>query len=112
MDTRELDLGPIERVPRGEGRNFETPDGLVAVFRTRADEVYATQALCPHRQGPLADGFVGAGRVVCPLHAFHFDLATGAPKGNDCRGLATYAVRVDERGRLRLNLPGTRDAAA
>ena len=49
----------------------------IAVFHTRAGGVYATQALCPHRQGPLADGLIGGTTLLCPLHAWKFDLATG-----------------------------------
>ena len=65
MRTRDIDLGPLALIPRGEGRVFEVADRAIAVFRTRGDKVYATEAFCPHRQGPLADGFVGGGRVVC-----------------------------------------------
>jgi len=101
-----INLGPLERIPRGEGRAFDVSGCPVTVFRTRQDEVYATQAFCPHKQGPLADGFVGNGRVVCPLHAFHFDLKTGAPMGNDCQALTTYAVEVDAAGNLLLAHPG------
>ena len=112
MRTRDIDLGPLALIPRGEGRVFEVADRAIAVFRTRGDKVYATEAFCPHRQGPLADGFVGGGRVVCPLHAFHFDLATGAAIGHNCRDLVTYDVIVDEAGRLLLQDPTDRSAAA
>jgi nitrite reductase (NADH) small subunit len=33
---------------------------------------------CPHQGGPLADGIVGAGTVVCPLHAHRFRLKDGS----------------------------------
>jgi nitrite reductase (NADH) small subunit len=49
----------------------------VAVFHTRAGDVFATQAQCPHKAGPLADGMVGDATLVCPLHDWRFDLATG-----------------------------------
>ena len=112
MSIPTINLGPLDRIPRGEGRVFDVSGGAVAVFRTRQDEVYATEAFCPHKQGPLADGFVGGGRVVCPLHAFHFDLRTGAAVGHDCRGLTTYAVRVDAAGDVVLADPGAKTAAA
>lgn len=78
------DLGPIERIPPGEGRTFELGTVRVAVFRTRSGSVHATQATCPHRDGPLADGLVGDGCVVCPLHGYRYDLATGEPLGHSC----------------------------
>ena len=102
--TDVISLGPLERIPRGEGRTFDVDGDLVAVFRTASGSVFATQATCPHRGGPLADGFVGAGKVICPLHAFSFELATGAPLGHDCPALRTYAVTVDAEGEICLAL--------
>ncbi len=91
-------LGPVERIPPGEGRRISVGHIPVAVFRTRSGEVYATQALCPHRAGPLADGIIGGGELHCPLHAYKFDLETGSPIGNECKALKTYPIEVGESG--------------
>ena len=96
------DLGPSARIPPGEGRVFHVGSDRVAVFRTRTGELFATQADCPHRGGPLADGLVGAGRVICPLHAFQFDLRTGEPVTSSCEPLRTYAVSETPDGRILL----------
>ena len=61
-------IGRLAEIPPGEGRTYEVAGRRVAVFRTRAGQVFATQAECPHRNGPLADGLVGGSTVVCPLH--------------------------------------------
>lgn len=84
-------LGSLDLVPPGEGRTFDLGGMSIAVFRTRDGELYATQARCPHKQGPLADGLVGARSVTCPLHARRFDLSTGQADG-DCAALRTYRV--------------------
>lgn len=97
-------LGPVTRIPVGEGRTFRVGDQQVAVFRTRDGGVFATQAGCPHRTGPLAEGIVGGRRVVCPLHGYTFDLITGKPVGNLCGELKTYRVAVDESGDVVLGL--------
>lgn len=76
----------------------------MAVFRPRSGRVYATQARCPHREGPLADGLLAAGVVVCPLHALKFDLESGAPLGNDCPALQTYVLSVSPNGELLLTV--------
>lgn len=99
-------LGPASRIPPGEGRAFRIGPTAVAVFRTRAGELFATQARCPHRAGPLADGLVGGGTVVCPLHAYRFDLATGRPVGDACGALETYPVEVDPAGDVLIRLAG------
>jgi nitrite reductase (NADH) small subunit len=101
---RIYNLGPIDRIPVGEGRLFQLGRTTVAVFRSRGDNVFATQAWCPHRGGPLADGLIGDGRVICPLHGYIFDLATGEPVGNTCEGLRTYATSVSERREILLSL--------
>ena len=97
-------VGSIERIPPGEGREFVIDENEVAVFRTRSGEVYAVQAKCPHRHGPLADGLTGGGTVICPFHAFKFELETGQPIGNDCAALKTWQVSLSAAGEILLSL--------
>jgi nitrite reductase (NADH) small subunit len=97
-------LGPVEAIPPGEGRAYRVAEREVAIFRTRSGEVYATQARCPHRGAPLADGLVGGGRVLCPFHAYAFDLATGRELANGCPHLQTYPVSVTPEGEILLGL--------
>ncbi|MGH7298296.1 MAG: Rieske (2Fe-2S) protein [Polyangiaceae bacterium] len=107
-----FDLGPVAHIPPGEGRTFEVRGRLVAVFRTRAGELYATQASCPHRGGPLADGLLGERCVVCPLHGARFDLATGEPLGHHaCEGIATYPVTIDHDERIHLRVSAWKEAS-
>lgn len=97
-------LGSIQRIPLGEGRSFRIEETMIAIFRTRKNEVFATQAVCPHKGGPLADGILGDGKIVCPLHAYKFQVATGESIGNTCNDLKTYPVSVDKEGNLLLSL--------
>ena len=99
-------LGSLSRVPPGEGRLFHVDGISVAVFHTRTGKAFATQAQCPHRGGPLADAIVGADKVICPLHGYKFDLATGQSTGGECPPLETYSVFVSERGEILLSLEG------
>ena len=89
-----FDLGPIERIPPGEGQTFLVDGREIAVFRSREDEVWATQARCPHKGGLLADGIVGDGQVICPLHSYKFDLGSGAAVRNECASLQTYRTEI------------------
>lgn len=99
-----VNLGPAQRIPAGEGRVFTIGALRVAVFRMRDGSLFATQAECPHRNGPLADGLVGGGVLVCPMHALRWELSTGAPVGNDCPGLATFPVALSEGGDVLLSV--------
>lgn len=89
---RTVNLGSIEKVPRGQGFCFIVGGEEVAVFRQRDGRLYATQNRCPHKQGPLSEGVIGAGKVICPLHAHKFDLTTGqGPDPKEC--VKVYPVR-------------------
>jgi nitrite reductase (NADH) small subunit len=97
-------LGSIDAIPTGEARVFRVGERDVAVFRCRSGEVYATDAECPHRGGPLADGLVGARSVICPLHGFVFDLCSGEAPGGVSDRLVTHRARVTNAGELTLEL--------
>ena len=96
-------LGPLSQVPEGEGRTFQVGEHAVAVFRTRAGGLFATQASCPHRNGPLADGLLGLTTVVCPLHDWTFDLDSGQAKQGAC-GLKVYPIAQNADGMMVLTL--------
>lgn len=95
LDAREVTLGPVDLVPPGEGRTFTVEGREVAVFRQRDGALFATDAYCPHRGAPLAEGVVGGGEVICPYHAFKFDLATGGCHNDAACSIRTYAIRAE-----------------
>lgn len=92
-------IGSLSQIPKGEGRNFEIGGRMVAVFRNHQDEVFTSQAECPHKQGPLADGMLGGSTIMCPLHDRTYDLRTGAVLVGQC-GIAVYPVRMEADGTL------------
>lgn len=94
QNTIETKLGSVEMIPRGEGRVFSVDGESIAVFHTREGGIYAVQAACPHRGGPLADGLVGGTTLICPLHAWKFDLTNGQALFGEC-ALKTFRIHVD-----------------
>ena len=40
-------------------------------------ELSALDNVCPHRQGPLGQGWIEGEAVVCPWHSWAFDTRTG-----------------------------------
>jgi nitrite reductase (NADH) small subunit len=103
--TRKYKLGLASQIPSGEGRTFHVDGAEVAVFRTRDDEIFATQTKCPHKGGPLADGLVGNKHLICPLHELRFDLTTGQAVGSDAC-ITIYSVTREATGELTVELPG------
>jgi nitrite reductase (NADH) small subunit len=99
----EVTLSPLSAIPEGEGRTFDVGGQRLAVFRDRDGSVFATQAECPHKRGPLADGLLGGGVLICPLHSLKFDLSTGKALNGDC-SLQTYPARLSESGQVMVQL--------
>lgn len=102
----EIPLGPVGDIPIGESRAYAVEDRQIAVFRLRDGSLRALDAVCPHRGGPLADGLADSRVVVCPLHGFTYDLATGEEVANGGESVAAYPVRADGTGTIWLRLGG------
>ena len=69
-------LLPDEDLPEGKLKRVlykETPLLLVR----RGDRVYALAETCAHLGGPLSEGKLEGGTVVCPWHASRFTLESG-----------------------------------
>ena len=90
-------VGSLEQIPVGEGRNYDIGGLSVAVFHTRSGAIYATQAQCPHRQAPLADGLIGGSTLMCPFHSWKFNMMTGESVLGEC-GITVFPVRSTETG--------------
>ncbi|MBA4191075.1 MAG: nitrite reductase (NAD(P)H) small subunit [Planctomycetaceae bacterium] len=84
----------LNELPVGLGRAFRVGGQSVAVFRTRAGKVFAVANECPHKGGPLADGMLAGDQVVCPLHTFRFDSASGECDQPGVCAVATFPVEV------------------
>jgi nitrite reductase (NADH) small subunit len=54
----------------------------------------ALDNVCPHRGGPLAEGVIEHGKIVCPWHRWEFDLATGQATQSAAVKAMTYPLRL------------------
>jgi nitrite reductase (NADH) small subunit len=92
-------------IPLREGRAVRIASRDIAIFNL-GGRFLAVENRCPHRGGPLADGIVSGGNVVCPLHAWKFNLENGAgisaPSQGSC--VQTFATRVED-GIVLLEVP-------
>jgi nitrite reductase (NADH) small subunit len=105
-EKRWVRVTSCESIPLREGKAVEIGGRRIAIFNL-GDSFVAVDNRCPHRGGPLSDGIVSGSTVVCPLHAWAFNLNTGAvanhPESQAC--LATFPVRVDK-GIIWVEIPG------
>ena len=60
-----------------EGEVCEMADGNLCVVRL-GGEITVMGGVCPHEEGPLGQGMIENGRVVCPFHGWAFDVKTGS----------------------------------
>jgi nitrite reductase (NADH) small subunit len=100
---RRVDVGPLDGIPLGQGRAYIAGPLTIAVFRQRDGRVFAADNACPHRGGPLSEGVLGGGKVICPLHAWKIDLETGRCAGEDAC-VRLYEVEIID-GRVIVILP-------
>ena len=81
----------------------------VAVFRN-GDRLSAVSSVCQHQNGPLGEGKIVNGCIVCPWHGYEYVPETGASPPPFSEKIPTFRVRID-RGRVlvdpRPNPPGT-----
>ena len=60
-----------------------------------AGTVAAISGVCLHRGGPLGQGQLHDGRIVCPYHMWELDCRTGAYDYDPSQRVATYEVLVE-----------------
>jgi nitrite reductase (NADH) small subunit len=65
-----------ELPPAGELHEFTIAGRALCVANVHG-KICVLDGTCPHEGGPLAEGFIEAGKVVCPWHAYAFDPCTG-----------------------------------
>ena len=107
---RLVDVGSVDEIP--DTRALVTCVGRerVAVFRY-GNCVSAISNVCRHQNGPLGEGKIVNGCVVCPWHGYEYLPDTGASPPPFTEKVATFTVQVRD-GRVlvdpRPHAPGTR----
>lgn len=81
-------------IPVGHGVLVEQDGAVFSVYNGGGGRFYACGAVCPHEDGPLADGWLEGDAVVCPWHGFDFDLTTGRCLVDPDLAIPIYPTRV------------------
>ncbi len=95
MTAEFLTVATTEDIPPGDRIVVEIGRHWVAVFNVDG-HYYAIEDVCPHDDGPLAEGDLDGFVIECPRHGAKFDITTGkvlAPPA--LVDVETYPVRVD-----------------
>ena len=101
--SRRVRVGQVTDLPAGEGRVVDAEGKALALFNV--DGVfYALDNACSHRGGPLGEGEIEGAVVVCPWHAWRWDVKTGANVNNPAVRMACFPVSLDG-GNVFVELP-------
>ena len=77
-----------------EAKEFKAGDVMVCVANV-GGEYSVMNNVCVHRGGPLGQGPVLDGKVVCPFHGWMYNPKTGVPDENPNLSVAVYRLRIE-----------------
>ncbi|HLQ50349.1 MAG TPA: Rieske (2Fe-2S) protein [Terriglobales bacterium] len=78
----------------GEAREFTCSDKMICVANIDGT-LTAMDNVCLHRGGPLGQGVVDGGKVICPWHGWEYDAKTGEASHNPAAKVAVYPIKVE-----------------
>jgi nitrite reductase (NADH) small subunit len=80
------------------GEVMEAEANGVAVCLANVDgRLSALDNVCPHRQGPLGQGWLEGQGVVCPWHSWVFSTLTGEAEPPERASVAVFPVEIEGR---------------
>jgi len=98
-----LKVASLSEVPDGSVLEVMVGQQPYAICRTGGG-VFALNGVCPHQGGPLGQGQLHDGHVVCPYHLWEFDCRSGVYDLDSARRVATYNVKIED-GEIFLQVP-------
>ncbi|HEU5022416.1 MAG TPA: Rieske (2Fe-2S) protein [Bryobacteraceae bacterium] len=96
-------LAATSELPEDTVIEVERGGSLYAVCNA-GGEFRTISGVCPHSGGPLGQGTVLCGMVICPWHMWEFDSASGACLVDGRRTIPVYNTKV-EGGQVLADLP-------
>lgn len=92
----------ISDLAKDSGKSLEIEGRKVALFHADG-KYYALEDSCIHRGGPLGGGHLEGMTVICPWHAWSFDVKTGECHTTPGAKQKTYPTKT-ENGNIYVNL--------
>jgi 3-phenylpropionate/trans-cinnamate dioxygenase ferredoxin subunit len=90
-----VEAAGIDELEPGQAKLIEVDGKEIALFNSNG-EYFAIDNECTHVGGPLCEGEIEDGKIICPWHGAEFDLKSGQaiapPAEEDVR---TYKVHID-----------------
>ena len=91
-----VELTRISELP-GTNEAKEFPCGAKEICVANVDGKYsAMDNVCLHQGGPLGQGMIEHGKVVCPWHGWAWDPKTGEAAHNKNAKVAVYPLKIED----------------
>jgi nitrite reductase (NADH) small subunit len=87
--TTESELPPVN-----EAREFSIGDKTVCVANVDGT-ITAMDNICLHRGGPLGQGVIDRGKVICPWHGWEWNASSGEAAHNPAVKVPVYALKIE-----------------
>ena len=84
----------MDALPPGRAAEVTVAGQAIALFNV-SGAFYALSGRCPHRGGPLGEGFLDGSQVSCPWHNYTFDVTTGTNVVSPDLTVPRYEVKVE-----------------
>jgi nitrite reductase (NADH) small subunit len=86
-----------ELPPEGAVKEFPCGEKVICVANVNGI-ISAMDNVCLHRGGPLGQGSIEGGKVVCPWHGWQWDPKTGEAAHNPNAKIAVYSIKIENGG--------------
>lgn len=83
-----------ELPPNNEAKEFLCGDKTICVANVNG-VISAMDNVCLHRGGPIGQGVIEKGKVVCPWHGWAWDPKTGEATHNPNARVAIYPLKIE-----------------
>jgi nitrite reductase/ring-hydroxylating ferredoxin subunit len=90
-----LKMGTLAQLPADSVMEVMVGDQPYAICNV-GGTVRALSGVCIHRGGPLGQGQIHEGNVVCPYHLWEFDCASGEYDYDPTKRVPTFEVKVED----------------
>lgn len=81
--------------PSGEAREFACGDKMICIANVDGT-LSAMDNVCVHRGGPLGQGVVMGGKVICPWHGWEYDAQTGEASHDSAAKVPVYPIKIED----------------
>ncbi|HET7442071.1 MAG TPA: Rieske (2Fe-2S) protein [Terriglobales bacterium] len=83
-----------ELPPENEAKEFTLGERVICVANVNGT-ITAMDNVCLHRGGPLGQGVINRGKLVCPWHGWEWDPQTGQAVHNPAARVEVYPLKME-----------------